>query len=153
MALSTHMENHNKTLPQIGRPALYKYNSVQCPEKIFLLAKFSKVIGYYGIALYKFSIDLSQYFTPIVSPSLCTECGIRSVTRFCRKLSWQFHWLVSWYSFILSFFLCDCDHSCVRLINCDQLNWAGTPATLLPGKKEIARGTFKKINTEPRWLT
>ena len=28
--------------------------------------------------------------------------------------------------------------------------WAGTPATLLPSKKEIARGTSKKINTEPR---
>ena len=31
--------------------------------------------------------------------------------------------------------------------------WAGTPATLLPGKKEIAKGTSKKINTEPRGLT
>ena len=31
--------------------------------------------------------------------------------------------------------------------------WADTTATLLPGKKEIARGTTEKINTEPRGLT
>ena len=31
--------------------------------------------------------------------------------------------------------------------------WADTAATLLPGKKEIARGTTEKINTEPRGPT
>ena len=31
--------------------------------------------------------------------------------------------------------------------------WADTTATLLPGKKEITRGTTEKINTEPRGPT
>ena len=31
--------------------------------------------------------------------------------------------------------------------------WADTTATLLPGKKEIARGTTEKVKTEPRGPT
>ena len=40
------------------------------PEVMFLLARFSKVVGFYGIPLHKFSTDLSQYFTPIFGRSV-----------------------------------------------------------------------------------